>query len=74
MDEISEALRQTAKELGWNSTRIGAAVGRAESTGRSWLEGTSTINGADLLTLLREMPGFAERLLPPKAEAVRGAA
>lgn len=74
MQEIAEALRESAAQAGWNATRLAAEVEKSEQSARQWMRGEAMLSGPDLLKLLRTMPGLAERLLPTKPEAVRGAA
>lgn len=69
MEEIADALRVTAEELGWKPVHIAALIDRGELSARLYLKGETVIGGPELLKLLRAMPGLRERLLPFTSKA-----
>lgn len=60
---IRTALKQTAAASGWSKTQIAAECGVTEKTIERFYDGTiATLKGEIVLTLMRALPGFAQRL------------
>lgn len=60
--DFHEALTASAAEAGLTVTQVAAKIGRSEQSARMYMAGTALPAGDIMLTLMREIPGLAERL------------
>jgi hypothetical protein len=61
--DVSPALKESLAELGWSATKAAAEIGVTARTMESLLAG-GVPSGPTLYALLKDVPGFAQRLLP----------
>ncbi|MDB5069549.1 MAG: hypothetical protein JWM87_660 [Candidatus Eremiobacteraeota bacterium] len=69
--DVRAALKEAAERNGWSPTRVAAEVGMSEAGIRKFYAGDSaTLKSDALVVLMRELPGFAEKLgFDPRPEA-----
>jgi hypothetical protein len=60
--DFDQALCESAKDANLTATQVAAKVGRSEQSARQYMAGTAVPSGDIVLTLMREIPGLAERL------------
>ena len=60
--EIDQALRESAESAALTATQIAARIGRSEASARQYMSGDAVPSGDIVVRLMREIPGFAERL------------
>jgi predicted transcriptional regulator len=61
--EVRTALRESMVAAGWSITRVASVAGLSEAAIRKFLDArTATLKSDALIALLKQLPGFAERL------------
>ena len=61
--DVRTALIEAAERNGWSATQVAYTAGLGENAIRRFYGGSiATLKSDSLLALMRELPGFAERL------------